>query len=183
MIQIFFRLNEIIISDHIKNKKDNSLIKLLKENNDVSDSSLVEILSYCSLNTKKHSNLLTKLFEYPPLNKPACLRGELPFENMLTILDTLYSLMKENLIEERLVDWMTLLIDCSYQQILLSNDPNVLEFIIQVKEDINNKCEYVEAVNNINRTMQVVKNKNRNRKIREEPVNNLYKIETINLYK
>lgn len=91
--------------------------------------------------------------------------------------------MKEKLIEERFIDWMTLMIDCSYQQILLSNDPNVLEFIIKVKEDINNKCEYVEAVNNINCTMQVIKNKNINRKIRDEPVNNLYKIETINLYK
>lgn len=152
------------------------------ENNDINNTSLVEILSYCSLNTEKHSNLLVKLFAYPPLNKPACLRGQIPFENMLAILSTLYSLMKENLIVERLVDWMTLLIDCSYQQILLSNDPNVLEFIIKVKEDVNNKCDYVDAENNRNNTMHVIKNKNVNRKKRDEPINNLYKIEKINLY-
>lgn len=155
---------------------------LLMENNDIGDNSLVEILSYCSLNTIKHSKLLLKVFSYPPLNKPACLRGLIPFENVLKILNYLFSLMKENLVEERLVDWMTLLIDCSYQQILLSNDPNVLEFIIKVQEDINNKCEYVEAVNNIKNTLQIVKSKNINRKKRDEPVNNLYKIESINLF-
>lgn len=90
--------------------------------------------------------------------------------------------MKENLTEERLVDWMILLIDCSYQQILLSNDPKVLELIIKVQKDINSKCDYVEAVNNINNTMLVVKSKNVNSKKRDEPVNNLYTIETINLY-
>lgn len=152
------------------------------ENNDVNNKSLVEILLYCSLNTVTHSNLLVKLFTYPPLNKPACLRGQIPFENMLDILSTLYTLMKEKLIEERLIDWMTLLIDCSYQQILLSNDPNVLEFIIKVKEDVNNKCEYVDTVNNRNNTVHIIKNKNVNRKKRDESINNLYKIEKINLY-
>ncbi|XP_025207349.1 uncharacterized protein LOC112603134 [Melanaphis sacchari] len=176
------KLNEMIITDHIKNKKDKSLIRLLMENNDISDTSLVEILSYCSSNTAKHSNLLSKLFTYPPLNKPSCLRHQLPFENMLIILNTLYSLMKEKLIEERLVDWMTLMIDCSYQQLLLSNDPNVLELIIKVQNDINSKCDYLDSVNNINNTMRVIKNKNVNNKKRDGPVNNLYKIETINLY-
>lgn len=176
------KLNEMIITDHIKNKKDKPLIRLLIENNDISDTSLVEILSYCSLNVAKHSNLLLKLFAYPPLNKPSCLRRQLPFENMLIILNTLYSLMKEKLIEERLVDWMTLMIDCSYQQILLSNDPNVLELIIKVQEDINNKCDYVESVNKTNNKMRVIKSKNVNSKKRDGPVNNLYKIETINLY-
>jgi hypothetical protein len=179
---VYFRLNEMIITDHIKNKKDKSLIRLLIDNNDISDTSLVEILSYCSNNTEKHSNLLSKLFAYPPLNKPSCLRRQLPFENMLIILNTLYSLMKEKLIEERLVDWMTLMIDCSYQQLLLSNDPNVLELIIKVQNDINSKCDYLESVNNINNTMRVIKSKNVNSKKRDGPVNNLYKIETINLY-
>lgn len=155
---------------------------LLMENNDITDNSLVEILSYCSLNTIKHSKLLLKVFSYPPLNKPACLRGQIPFENVLTILKNLYSLMKENLVEERLVDWMTLLIDCSYQQILLSNDPNVLEFIMKVQEDINNKCEYVEAANNIKNILKITNSKNIDRQKQDEPVNNLYKIETINLY-
>lgn len=183
VINLYFsRLNEITISDYIKKKNDKSLIKLLMENNDISDTSLVEILSYSSLNTVKHSMLLVKIFAYPPLNRPACLRDKLPFENMLNILNTLYSLMKDKLVEERLVDWMTLLIDCSYQQILQSNDPNVLEFVIKVQEDINCKCDYVGAVNNINSTMSVIKSKNVNRKKRDEPVNNLYKIETINLY-
>jgi len=172
----------MIISDHIKNKRDDSLIRLLRESNDISDTSLVEILSYCSLNTVQHSDLLLKVFTYPPLNKPACLRGQIPFENMLKILNILYSLLKEKLIEERLVDWMTLMIDCSYQQILLSNDPNVLEFIIKIQEDINSKCDYVDAVRNINNTLCIVKSKNVNRKTREEPFNNLYKIEKINLY-
>lgn len=172
----------MIITDHIKNKKDKSLIQLLMENNDINDTSLVEILSYCSLNTSKHSNLLSKLFAYPPLNKPSCLRHQLSFENMLIILNTLYSLMKETLIEERLVDWMTLLIDCSYQQLLLSNDPNVLELIIKIQKDINSKCDYLDSVNNINYTMRVIKSKNVNSKKRDGPVNNLYKIEKINLY-
>ncbi|VVC44288.1 Hypothetical protein CINCED_3A023211 [Cinara cedri] len=176
------KLNEIIIRDYIKNKNDEYLIQLLMENNDINDISLVEILSYCSLNTVKHSKLLVKLFAYPPLNKPARLRGQIPFENMLNLLSTLYSCMKEKLIEERLIDWMTLLIDCSYQQILLSNDPNVLEFIIKVKEDINNKCDYVDTVNNRNNTKHIIKSKNVNRKKRDEPINNLYKIEKINLY-
>ncbi|KAF0766235.1 nucleolar protein 11 [Aphis craccivora] len=176
------KLNEMIITDHIKNNKDKSLIRLLMENNDISDTSLVEILSYCSLNTSKHSNLLSKLFAYPPLNKPSCLRRQLPFENMLIILNTLYSLMKEKLIEEKLVDWMTLLIDCSYQQLLLSNDPNVLELIIKIQKDINSKCDYLDSVNNINYTMRVIKSKNVNSKNRDGPVNNLYKIEKINLY-
>lgn len=158
------------------------MIRLLTENNDVSDTSLVEILSYCSTNTTQHSKLLLKVFTYPPLNKPACLRGQIPFENMLNILNVLYSLLTEILIEERLVDWMTLMIDCSYQQILLSNDPNVLEFIIKVQQDINSKCDYVDAVRNINNTLHVIKSKSVNRKSREEPVNNLYKIEKINLY-
>lgn len=172
----------MIITDHINNKKDKSLIRLLIENNDISDTSLVEILSYCSLNVTKHSNLLLKLFAYPPLNKPSCLRRQLPFENMLIILNTLYSLMKEKLVEERLVDWMTLMIDCSFQQILLSNDPNVLELIIKVQKDINSKCDYVESVYNKNNTMCVMKSKNINSKKRDGPVNNLYKIEKINLY-
>jgi len=172
----------MIITDHIKNKKDKSLIRLLMENNDISDTSLVEILSYCSLNISKHSNLLLKLFAYPPLNKPSCLRRQLPFENMLIILNNLYSLMKEKLIEERLVDWMTLLIDCSYQQLLLSNDPNVLELIIKIQKDINSKCDYLDSVNNKNYTMRVIKSKNVNSKKRDGPVNNLYKIEKINLY-
>jgi len=172
----------MIITDHIKNKNDKLLIRLLRESNDISDTSLVEILSYCSLNTVQHSDLLFKVFTYPPLNKPACLRGQIPFENMLNILNILYSLLKEKLIEERLVDWMTLMIDCSYQQILLSNDPNVLEFIIKIQEDINSKCDYVDAVRNINNTICIVKSKNVNRKNREEPSNNLYKIEKINLY-
>lgn len=172
----------MIITDHIKNNKDKSLIRLLMENNDISDTSLVEILSYCSLNTSKHSNLMSKLFAYPPLNKPSCLRRQLPFENMLIILNTLYSLMKEKLIEEKLVDWMTLLIDCSYQQLLLSNDPNVLELIIKIQKDINSKCDYLDSVNNINYTMRVIKSKNVNSKNRDGPVNNLYKIEKINLY-
>uniref|UniRef100_A0A2S2QS93 Nucleolar protein 11 n=1 Tax=Sipha flava TaxID=143950 RepID=A0A2S2QS93_9HEMI len=176
------KLNEITISDYIKKKDDKSLINLLMENNDITDNSLVEIISYCSLNTVKHSMLLVKIFAYPPLNKPACLRDKLSFENMLKILNALYSLIKDKLIEERLVDWMILLIDCSYQQILQSNDHNVLEFLIKVQEEINSKCDYVEAINNINNTMHVVKNKNVNRKKRDEPVNNLYKIETINLY-
>ncbi|CAI6346661.1 unnamed protein product [Macrosiphum euphorbiae] len=176
------KLNEMIITDHINNKKDKSLIRLLVENNDISDTSLVEILSYCSLNITKHSSLLLKLFAYPPLNKPSCLRRQLPFENMLIILNTLYSLMKEKLIEERLVDWMTLMIDCSFQQILLSNDPKVLELIIKVQKDINSKCDYVESVYNTNNTMCVMKSKNINSKKRDGPVNNLYKIETINLY-
>ncbi|KAL4122047.1 hypothetical protein QTP88_014452 [Uroleucon formosanum] len=176
------KLNEMIITDHINNKKDKSLIRLLIENNDISDTSLVEILSYCSLNVTKHSNLLLKLFAYPPLNKPSCLRRQLPFENMLIILNTLYSLMKEKLVEERLVDWMTLMIDCSFQQILLSNDPNVLELIIKVQKDINSKCDYVESVYNKNNTMCVMKSKNINSKKRDGPVNNLYKIEKINLY-
>lgn len=176
------KLNEMIITDHINNKKDKSLIRLLIENNDISDTSLVEILSYCSLNVTKHSNLLLKLFAYPPLNKPSCLRRQLPFENMLTILNTLYSLMKEKLIEERLVDWMTLMIDCSFQQILLSNDPNVLELIIKIQKDINSKCDYVESVYNTKNTLRVIKSKNVNSKKRDGPVNNLYKIETINLY-
>ncbi|KAE9545327.1 hypothetical protein AGLY_000870 [Aphis glycines] len=176
------KLNEMIITDHIKNKKDKSLIRLLMENNDISDTSLVEILSYCSLNTSKHSNLLSKLFAYPPLNKPSCLRRQLPFENMLIILNTLYSLMKEKLIEERLVDWMTLLIDCSYQQLLLSNDPNVLELIVKIQKDINSKCDYLDSVNNMNYRMRVIKSKNVNCKKRDGPVNNLYKIEKINLY-
>lgn len=152
------------------------------ENNDISDTSLVEILSYCSLNTIKHSKLLFKVFSYPPLNKPACLRGQLSFENVLRILNNLYSFMKGKMVEERLVDWMTLLIDCSYQQILLSNDPNVLDFVIKVQEDINSKCEYVEAVNTIKNTLEVIKSKNINKKTQNELVNNLYKIETINLY-
>lgn len=172
----------MIISDHIKNKNDKSLAKILIENNDITDYSLVEILSYCSLNTIKHSKLLLKVFSYPPLNKPSCLRGQIPFENILKILNNLYSLMKEKLIDERLVEWMTLLIDCSYQQILLSNDPNVLEFVVKVQKDINSKCEYVESVNNINNTIQIIKCNNANSKKRDEPVNNLYKIETINLY-
>lgn len=172
----------MIISDHIKNKNDKSLIRLLTENNDISDISLVEILSYCSLSTTKHSKLLLKVFAYPPLNKPTCLRGQIPFENMLHILNNLYSLMKKTLIDERLIEWMTLLVDCSYQQILLSNDPNVLEFIMKVQEDVNSKCDYVQAVNTINNTMQVIKSRNVNRKKRDEPVNNLYKIETIKLY-
>lgn len=172
----------MIINDHIKNKIDKSLIRLLVENNDISDISLVEILSYCSLNTLEHSKLLLKVFAYPPLNKPTYLRGKIPFENMLNILNTLYSLLKEKLIEETLIDWMTLMIDCSYQQILLSNDPKVLEFIIKVQEDINSKCDYAEAVNTINNTMHIIKNKNINRKKSDEHVNNLYKIETINLY-
>lgn len=172
----------MIISDHIKNKNDKSLIKLLTENNDINDNSLVEILSYCSLNTIQHMNLLIKVFSYPPLNKPAYLRSQIPFENMLEILNILYSLLKKKLIEERLVDWMTIMIDCSYQQMLLSNDPNVLEFIIKVQEDINSKCDYVDAVKNINNTMQIIKNKTFNRKNREELVNNLYIIEKINLY-
>lgn len=172
----------MIISDHIENKNDNSLIRLLRESNDISDTSLVKILSYCSLNTVQHSDLLLKVFTYPPLNKPAYLRDQIPFENMLKILNILYSLLKEKLIEERLVDWMTLMIDCSYQQILLSNDPNVLEFIIKIQEDINSKCDYVDAVRNINNTICIVKSKNVNRKNREEPFNNLYKIEKINLY-
>jgi len=172
----------MIITDHINNKKDKSLIRLLMENNDISDISLVEILSYCSLNITKHSNLLLKLFAYPPLNKPSCLRRHLPFENMLIILNTLYSLMKEKLIEERLVDWMTLMIDCSFQQILLSNDPKVLELIIKIQKDINSKCDHVESVYNINNKMRVMKSKNVNSKKRDGPVNHLYKIETINLY-
>lgn len=172
----------MIISDHIKNKNDKSLIRLLIENNDISDTSLVEILLYCSLNTEEHSKLLLKLFAYPPLNKPICLRGKIPFDKMLNILNMLYSLLKEKMIEERLIDWMTLMIDCSYQEILLSNDHNVLEFIIKVQEDINNKCDYVEAVNNINNTMHVIKNKTINRNKRDEHTNNLYKIETIDLY-
>lgn len=170
------------ISDHIKNKNDKSIIRLLEDSNDINDTSLVEILSYCSSNVAQHSKLLLKIFAYPPLNKPVCLRGQISFENMLKILNTLYSLMKEKLIEERLVDWMTLMIDCSYQQILLSNDPNVLEFIIKVQEDIVSKCEYVKAVNNINSTIHVIKNKNANKKIQDEPVNILYTIETIDLY-
>lgn len=171
-----------MISDYIKNTNDKLLIHLLKENNDISDHSLVEILSYCSLDIKKHSDLLFKVFSYPTLNKPACLRGQISFENMLKILNALYLFMKEKLIEERLVDWMTLMIDCSYQQILLSNDPKVLEFIIKVQEDINSKYDYVEAVNNINNTIHIIKNKDVNKKKRDEPVNNLYTIETINLY-
>lgn len=158
------------------------MIRLLDEKNDINDTSLVEILSYCSSNTVKHSKLLLRIFAYPPLNKPAYLRSKIPFENILNILNKLYSLMKDNLIEERLVDWMTLIIDCSYQQILLSNDPNVIEFIINVQEDINSKCDYVNAVNNIKNTMHVIKTKNSNRKVQEEPVNILYTIETINLY-
>lgn len=154
----------------------------MEEDNDISDTSLVEILSYCSINTAKHSKLLLKVFSYPPLNKPVCLRGQIPFENMLKILKILYSLLKESLIEERLVDWMILMIDCSYQQILLSNDPNVFEFITKVQQDINNKCDYVEAVNIVSNTIQVIKSKNVVRKNRDELVNNLYQIEKINLY-
>lgn len=154
----------------------------MKDNNDISDNSLVQILSYCSFNTKKHTNLLLKVFDYPTLSKPASLRGQISFENMLKILNALYSFMKEKLVEERLIDWMTLMIDCSFQQMLLSNDPKVLEFIVKVQEDVNNKYNYVEAINNINSTLSVIKNKDVNRKKRDEPVNNLYTIEKINLY-
>jgi len=90
--------------------------------------------------------------------------------------------MKDKFIEERLVDWMTLMIDCSYQQILLYNDPTVFELIVKIQTDINNKCDYVESVNNKNNIIQVTKSKNVNSKKRDGPVNNLYKIETINLY-
>lgn len=154
----------------------------MEEDNDISDTSLVEILSYCSLNTAKHSKLLLKFFSYPPLNKPPCLRGQLPFENMMKILEILYSLFKKQQIEERLVDWMTLMIDCLYQQILLSNDPNVLEFITKVQEYVNNMCDYVKAVNIVSNTMEFIKSKNIVRKNGDKVVNNLYQIERINLY-
>ncbi|XP_050434393.1 nucleolar protein 11 [Adelges cooleyi] len=177
------KLNEITISDYLKKKDDQSLIRLLKEQSDISDNSLVEILLYCSLIPKKHTDLLLKVFSYPPLNRPSCLRTRMPFENMLNVLKTTHSFMKKELVEDRLIDWTTLMIDCSYQQILLSNDPNVLEFITQLQDDVNCKCDYAEAVNNINNILSVIKtNSGIKKKRTDEPVNNLYKIEKINLY-
>ncbi|XP_050519943.1 nucleolar protein 11 [Daktulosphaira vitifoliae] len=177
------KLNEITICDFLKNNQEESLIHILEENNDISDNSIVEILLYCSSNPEKHSKLLLKVFAYPPLNKPLSLRGQIPFENILNLLKILHSLIKKKVIEERLIDWITLIIDCSYQQILLSNDPNVLELIIELQKDVTHKCDYAEALKNVNNTLAVIHNNSVNRKNRsDEPVNNLYKIETINLY-
>lgn len=133
----------------------------MTENNDISDLSLVEIMSYCSLNTEQHSKLLLKVFMYSPLYKPAILQDKIPFEKMLNVLNVLYLLLKEKPVEEKLIDWMIVIIDCLYKELLLSNDPNVLEFIIKVRKDINNKCDYVEAVSNINNTIHTIKSINK----------------------
>lgn len=132
------------------------MIKLLTENDDISDISLAEILSYCSLNTIQHSNLLVQLFAYPPLNIPSCLKDKIPSENMLNILNTLYAQVK-GVIDEKFVDWVTLMIDCSYQHVLLAKIPGILELIIKMQEDIKSKCDYMDELNKINIKNQVMK--------------------------
>lgn len=113
----------------------------MEEVNDISDTSLVEILSYCSLDTIKHSKLLLKVFSHPPLNKPACLRDQIPLENTKTILNILYSLLKESPLEARLVDWMASIIEGSYEQLLTSHDSQVRELLNKVEEHMNNTAK------------------------------------------
>ncbi|KAG8286204.1 Nucleolar protein 11 [Homalodisca vitripennis] len=127
------------------------LTTLLKNINDIPESCIIAVLSFClkDIETPGHKELLRLVLSLPmtaDLSTLGLLRHKLKLGTVLNLLRQLSEAMLLTPGDPQLVEWATLLLDAYYQQYLLSRDPAVIEVLSELKAIVDKQVVVFDNV-------------------------------------
>ncbi|XP_046674537.1 uncharacterized protein LOC124363333 [Homalodisca vitripennis] len=162
------------------------LTTLLKNINDIPESCIIAVLSFClkDIETPGHKELLRLVLSLPmtaDLSTLGLLRHKLKLGTVLNLLRQLSEAMLLTPGDPQLVEWATLLLDAYYQQYLLSRDPAVIEVLSELKAIVDKQMEEIKVWQELESLLLQLQNR---QGLPDSSLftNNTYSIDEIKLY-
>lgn len=197
-------LFEKLIAVMIESNSTSDIGKSLQRFSTVSEKSIVKCLRYAldcpelpeSVRDSRNMDLLSIVLScsFNRSNMISHVRNELSFELVLQLLNHLYSILidpeiqlKENSTncdefdhDEKIIEWMNILIDAHYQQFVMTKDEKCLSLLVKWQTAVGENIELMKQLKSLEPVLQnVVRRKVPTKKTKS---NKWYSIESVTLY-